>query len=147
MKEWFYFWNIFPASTYTMETILIRKQTYQLLMKTVDGKSNKTCCYLLLCLHFKNIINKKRRKIIWVRQFYTKHSERNLNAQCLQLTGEQKKNSSSIISTWHNCFNSLQPGMLIYVPWKHQKSWTFSDVFRGYRLATSGCNGLTVKSV
>ena len=28
--------------TYTMETILIRKQTYQLLLKNVDGRSNKT---------------------------------------------------------------------------------------------------------
>ena len=30
------------------------------------------------------------------------------------------------------------PALSFYTPWKH----TFSDVFRGYRKATPGCNGL-----
>ena len=32
--------------------------------------------------------------------------------------------------------------LLFYTPWKHQKTFSFSDVFRGYRKATPGCNGL-----
>ena len=34
------------------------------------------------------------------------------------------------------------PVLLFYTPWKHQKIFRFSDVFRGYRKATLGCNGL-----
>ena len=34
------------------------------------------------------------------------------------------------------------PVLLFYTPWKHQKTFRFSDVFRGYRKATPGCNGL-----
>ena len=32
--------------------------------------------------------------------------------------------------------------LLFYTPWKHQKTFRFSDIFRGYRKATPGCNGL-----
>ena len=32
--------------------------------------------------------------------------------------------------------------LLFYIPWKHQKKFRFSDVFRRYRKATPGCNGL-----
>ena len=35
------------------------------------------------------------------------------------------------------------PVLLFYAPWKHQKICRFSDVFRGYRKATPGCNELT----
>ena len=35
-----------------------------------------------------------------------------------------------------------QPGLFFYTTWKHQKTFRFSDVFRGYRKATPGCNGL-----
>ena len=34
------------------------------------------------------------------------------------------------------------PVLLSYIPWKHQKTFRFSDVFRGYRKATPGRNGL-----
>ena len=34
------------------------------------------------------------------------------------------------------------PVLLFYTPWKHQKTFRFSNVFRGYRKATPGCNGL-----
>ena len=34
------------------------------------------------------------------------------------------------------------PVLLFYTPWKHQKTFRFSDVFRGYIKATLGCNGL-----
>ena len=34
------------------------------------------------------------------------------------------------------------PVLLFYTPWKHQKTFKFSDVFRGYRIATPGCNRL-----
>ena len=34
------------------------------------------------------------------------------------------------------------PVLLFYNPWKHQKIFRFSDVFRGYRKTTPGCNGL-----
>ena len=32
--------------------------------------------------------------------------------------------------------------LLSYTPWKHQKTFRFSDVFRGYRKVKPGCNGL-----
>ena len=32
--------------------------------------------------------------------------------------------------------------LLLYTPWKHQKTLKFSDVFRGYTKATPRCNGL-----
>ena len=35
---------------------------------------------------------------------------------------------------------------LFYTPWKHQKTFRFS-VFRGYRKATPGCNGLKISLV
>ena len=35
-----------------------------------------------------------------------------------------------------------RPMLLFHTPWKHQKTFRFSDVFRGYRKATPGCNGL-----
>ena len=34
------------------------------------------------------------------------------------------------------------PVLLFFTPWKYQKTFTFSDIFRGYRKATPGCNGL-----
>ena len=39
-------------------------------------------------------------------------------------------------------FNSLLLLLLFYTPWKHKKTFRFSDVFRGYRKATPGYNGL-----
>ena len=33
--------------------------------------------------------------------------------------------------------------LLFYTSWKHQKTFRFSDVFRGYRKETMGCNGLS----
>ena len=38
--------------------------------------------------------------------------------------------------------NPLQPGVAFYTLWKDQKTFRFSDVFRGYRKATLNCNGL-----
>ena len=35
------------------------------------------------------------------------------------------------------------PVLLSYAPWKHQKTFRLSDVSRGYRKATLGCNGST----
>ena len=37
------------------------------------------------------------------------------------------------------CFS---PVLQCYTPWKHQKTWRFSGVFRGYSNATLGWNGL-----
>ena len=34
--------------------------------------------------------------------------------------------------------------LLFHTPWKHQKTYRFSDVFRGYRKATLDCNGLSL---
>ena len=34
------------------------------------------------------------------------------------------------------------PMLLFSTPLKHQKTFRFSDVFRGYRKASPGCNGL-----
>ena len=36
----------------------------------------------------------------------------------------------------------FSPVLLFYSPWKHQKTFKFSDVFRRYRKAVPGCNGL-----
>ena len=33
--------------------------------------------------------------------------------------------------------------LIFYTPWKHQKTFRFSDVLKGYRKASPGCNGLT----
>ena len=46
------------------------------------------------------------------------------------------------------CKNSSQsthysPVLLFYTPWKHQKTFRFSDVFKGCRKLTPGCNELT----
>ena len=35
-----------------------------------------------------------------------------------------------------------RPVLLFYIPWKHQKTFRFSDVFKRYRKAKPGCNGL-----
>ena len=40
-------------------------------------------------------------------------------------------------------FNPLQPGVAFIYPWKPQKIFRFSGVFRRYRKATPGCNGLS----
>ena len=32
--------------------------------------------------------------------------------------------------------------LFYYTPWKHRETFRFYDVFRGYRKATPGCNGL-----
>ena len=40
------------------------------------------------------------------------------------------------------CLTNCSPVLLFYTRWKHQKTFRFSDVFRGYRKATLGCDGL-----
>ena len=40
------------------------------------------------------------------------------------------------------CFAHYSPLLLFYNPWKHQKTFRFSDVFRWRRKTTPGCNGL-----
>ena len=40
--------------------------------------------------------------------------------------------------------NLLQPCVAFLYLWKHQKTLRFSDVFKGYRKATLGCNGLKI---
>ena len=48
-------------------------------------------------------------------------------------------------ATHMSILSHYSPFLLIYIPWKHQKTYRFSDrfsdVFRGYRYATPGCNG------
>ena len=39
------------------------------------------------------------------------------------------------------------PMLLFYTPLKHQKTFRFSDVFRGYRKVTPGCNGLSKSNI
>ena len=41
-----------------------------------------------------------------------------------------------------SCSIHYSPVLLFYTPWKHQKTFRFSDVLRGYIKATPGCNGL-----
>ena len=43
---------------------------------------------------------------------------------------------------WVTYFTQYSSELLFYTPSKHQKTFRFSDVFRGYRKATPGCNGL-----
>ena len=38
------------------------------------------------------------------------------------------------------------PVLLIYIPWKHQKTFRLPDVFRMYRKVTRDCNGLTIST-
>ena len=47
-----------------------------------------------------------------------------------------------IIQQIHEILTHHSPVLLFYTLWKHQKTFRFSDVFRGYRKATPGCNGL-----
>ena len=42
----------------------------------------------------------------------------------------------------HCCLTHFFPMHLFSTPWKHQKTLLFSDVFRGYRKAALGRNGL-----
>ena len=48
-----------------------------------------------------------------------------------------KHNLSFCYRAFITSFKPLQP------PWKHQKTSSFSNVFRGNRKATPGCNGLS----
>ena len=43
--------------------------------------------------------------------------------------------------------NPSQLDIAFLYPWKHQKTFMFSDVFRGYRKATPGCNGLIMQPI
>ena len=54
------------------------------------------------------------------------------------------KTFSQIISWsfWMIGLNHYSPLLLFYTRWKHHKTSRFSDVFRGYRKRTTGCNGL-----
>ena len=47
--------------------------------------------------------------------------------------------------TYHNAINLLQPGVAFLYLLKTSEKHRFSDVFRGYRKATRGCNGLKSK--
>ena len=53
-----------------------------------------------------------------------------------------------IFDGWKSCFRltHYSPMLLFYTPWKHKKTFRFSDVFRGYIKATTGCNGLIFTS-
>ena len=64
-----------------------------------------------------------------------------------------KQEKTPYLNTFHSvclpislkCAQSLthySPVLLFYTPWNDQKTFRFSDVFRGYRKATPGCNGL-----
>ena len=48
----------------------------------------------------------------------------------------------TIFSHFWLTLTHCSPVLLIYTPWKHQKTFRFSDVFKGYRQAKPGCNGL-----
>ena len=49
---------------------------------------------------------------------------------------------SSNIQPYREKLTHYCPVLVFYTPWKHQKTFRFSDVFRGYRKATPSCNGL-----
>ena len=53
-----------------------------------------------------------------------------------------KKQNSYVSSFLVSCLIHYSLVLLFYTPWKLQKTFRFSDVFRGYRKATPGCNGL-----
>ena len=48
----------------------------------------------------------------------------------------------NIIKRSDNILTDYSLVLFFYTPWKHQKNFRFSDVFRGYRKTTPGCNGL-----
>ena len=54
------------------------------------------------------------------------------------------KRCQSFLSS-RSLFNPLQPGVAFLYPWKHQKTLKF--VFRGYKKATPGCNGLNKHNI
>ena len=51
------------------------------------------------------------------------------------------KSRPSLSNYWMS-LTHYSPVLLFYTPWKHQKTFRFPDVFRGYTKATPGCNGL-----
>ena len=59
-------------------------------------------------------------------------------------TGKYGPEKTLYLNTFHtvSILTHYIPVLLIYTPWKHQKTFKFSDVFRGYRKATPDCNGL-----
>ena len=44
------------------------------------------------------------------------------------------------VSQW--ILTHYSPVLLFYISWKHQKTFRFSDIFRGYKNTTPSCNGL-----
>ena len=63
------------------------------------------------------------------------------------ISGNKMKSISGIVTKfrlqhWTN-LTHYRPVLLFYTPWKYQKTVRFFDVFRGYRKATLGCNGLS----
>ena len=51
----------------------------------------------------------------------------------------------SMFKEWdHLKLTYYSPVLLFYTPWKHQKTFSFSDVFKGDRKATLGFNGLSM---
>ena len=59
---------------------------------------------------------------------------------------KMKDNSAKFVKYYENMmchsFNPLQVAAAFLYPRKNQKTFMFSDVFRGYRKTTPGCNGL-----
>ena len=57
--------------------------------------------------------------------------------------------SIQICHIFRKCLTHYCQGLLPYTIWKHQKTlrFRFSDVFKGYRKATLGCNGLSYFSL
>ena len=47
-----------------------------------------------------------------------------------------------VFNSFTGVLTHYSPVLVFYTPWKHQKIFRFSDIFRGYRKATPGCNGL-----
>ena len=55
-----------------------------------------------------------------------------------------KHNFCSNLNFW---LTHYSPVLLFHTPWKYQKTFRFPDVFRGYRRATPGCNGLKLHKI
>ena len=56
---------------------------------------------------------------------------------------QERHVAEQLTSNINNALTHCIPVLLFYTNLKHQKTYSFSDFFRGYRKATPGCNGLS----
>ena len=74
------------------------------------------------------------------------HFQYILTCFCPSWLGKDKSARILLVDGTDLFINPLQPAVaFLYLPRKPQRTFRFSDVFRGYGKATPGCNGLNMQ--